>query len=136
MPAVGIGLPVLLVRGNLLVDVVEAEVVLAADEVTVLVHTAALWRWALSVWLAIDTADVTHGTGLLVLIEIDTLVLKHVLASVSTLLGVTTASDAIVLGHQPRVKLLGLIRKGWIFANFVLELQSLRADSKQHRGCE
>ena len=99
VPAVGIGLPVLLVWGSLLIDVVQAEVELAADEVRVLVNTAALWRGALRVRLGIDTTNVTHGTGPLVGSETIFIVLKHVLASARTLLGVTSAGNAIVVGH-------------------------------------
>ena len=69
VPAVGISLPVLLVWGDFLSDVIQAEVELTANEAGVLVDTAALWRGALSVGLGVNAANVTHGTGLLVLRE-------------------------------------------------------------------
>ena len=136
VPAVGISLPVLLVWGDFLSDVIQAEVELTASEVGVLVDTAALWRGALSVGLGVNAANVTHGTGLLVLREAFIVEFKHVLASVSTLLSVATAGDGIVRGHLFGVERLGFFGKLTGFANFVLKLQSLRGDSKQNRGCE
>ena len=95
MPAVSVGLPVLLVGALfVLVDVVQAEVELTALEVGVLVDTAALIGGALRIGLVLDTANVTHGSLLLVLGEIVTLVDEDILPGVIALLGVTTAGDA------------------------------------------
>lgn len=121
----------------MLSDVVQAEVELTADEAGVLVDTAALWRGALSVGRGVNAANVTHGTGLLVLSEAFIVVLKHVLASVSTLLGVATAGDGIVMGHLLGVERLGFVGKLRVITDRELfKLQSLRGDSKQNRGCE
>jgi len=135
VPAVGISLPVLLVWEIMLRDVVQAEVVLTADKAGVLVDTAALWRGALNVGCGVNAANVTHGTYLLVFSE-GVVVYKHVLASVSTLLSVATAGDAIVMGHLFGVELLGLIGNHRVITHIVLKLQSLRGDSKQNRSCK
>ena len=121
----------------MLSDVVQAEVELTADEAGVLVDTAALWRGALSVGRGVNAANVTHGTGPLVLSEAFLVVLKHVLASVSTLLSVATAGDGIVMGHLFGVECLGSFGKLRVLTDIVLlKLQGLRGDSQQNRGCE
>merc|ERR1711994_704708 len=60
VPAVSVGLPVLLVGALIvLIDVVQAEVVLTALEVSILVDTAALLGGTLKIGLVLDTANVT-----------------------------------------------------------------------------
>jgi len=135
VPAVSVGLPVLLVGAFIvLIDVVQAEVVLTALEVSILVDTAALRVGALCIGLVLDTANVTHGSFSLVLGESVVIVDEDILPGAFTLLGVTTTSDSIILRHFLWVKLLSRVRELRIVTNIVLKLKSLRGNGKCDRS--
>lgn len=120
VPAVSVGLPVLLVGALVvLIDVVQAEVVLTALEVSILVDSAALWGGTLLIGLVLDTANVTHGSFLLVLGEVFVVVDEDILPGVSTLLGVATTSDGVVFGHPLRVIFCSAFRDCWVLTNIV-----------------
>jgi len=132
VPAVSVGLPVLLVGALfVLIDVVQAEVVLTALEVSILVDSAALWGGTLFIFLVLDTANVTHGSFLLVLGEANVVVDEDVLPGVSTLLGVATTSDAGHFGHPLRVVLRSFLRDYWVVTHIVPELKGLRRSGKR-----
>ena len=133
VPAVSVGLPVLLVGALVvLIDVVQAEVVLTALEVSILVDSAALWGGTLNIGLVLDTANVTHGSFLLVIGEVFVVVDEDILPGVSTLLGVATTSDGVVFGHPLRVIFCSFGRDFWVFTDIVLlELKGLRRNGKR-----
>lgn len=112
VPAVSVGLPVLLVRAIVIIDVVEAEIIMTTHEVLILVDTAAFWGRAFSIWLLINTTSVTHGSVLLIdgkdLTVFACFVEKDVFVGARAFLGVTTTSKGIVVGHPLWVKCLGL----------------------------